>query len=148
MSNNLSKLFENISRQCSCPVSIANSNYDFGYGLYYNQRSYGYACQIEIKTVGNVAENVAVLLHEKVHSEHENNECKCMQQHDRTLSEYHAFKESLQAALKLDSVDAVKESMKIVRYALEHNVYPNPHTKAAKRIIRLKLWKKALEYIA
>ena len=93
----------------------------------------------------NPIQQLSSLSHELRHAECEVNRCSCSYpDDDRALSEYHAGIAQVRYALRHTSVSGL---MKHVFYhiATQLNSGSRPHAIAARRIIKLKTWKK-LEY--
>jgi len=142
---NKRKLFSQLVSDCSIPVIVKQTN-DEAYGGYYSKRNYPSNCRIEINSLDNIAHDIVSLLHEQVHYRHENENCRCMNRSCRTLAEYHAYKEGLQAAIKLGNKDIIKETILLIQGQAEKN-FTNSHRTAAKKVMRLKLWQKALKWL-
>lgn len=138
--------FNQIADECSCPVYLKNADDGFSVGTYYDKRNFPRTSKIVIMSIGNKAENIVHLIHEKIHLEHETKNCKCMSLNKRTLAEYHAYKGGLQTALKLNDKNIIEETLLLISGQAE-TIGGNPHKIAAKKIMKLKLWQKALDFI-
>lgn len=138
--------FQQLAEQCSCPVRLKQNQFYSG-GLYYHRRVYADRQRIEINSIGNKAEDIVSLIHEKIHLDHETNNCGCIELTNRTLSEYHAYKEGLQIALKLGNKDVIKETILLIE-SQANLPDSNCHTIAAKKTVKLKIWQKCKDYLA
>lgn len=138
--------FNTIAKKCPCPVILTRNCLNTT-SYYYSKAVYANKRRIEINSMGNYAEDIVSLIHEKVHAEHETKKCKCMNLTNRTLAEYHAYKEGLQIALKSGKKAIIKKTILLIKSQAELN-YPNEHTSAAKRVMKLKIWQKCLDYLA
>lgn len=142
----LDGLFTRLVEQTPCLVKIIASERDIGQYYSTNQYTSRSIPHIEIESTGDKAENVVSLLHEKVHAEHEKNGCKCMDLSSHTFSEYHAFRDSLKAALKFGDKKIVKLMLRDINKETNRNDQC-VHRSAARRIVKLKLWQKALDFV-
>lgn len=142
----LDELFGQLVKQTPCPVRVETSYRDIGRYYSTNQYTSRPIPYIEIESTGNNLENVISLLHEKAHAAHEKNNCKCMNVDNHTLAEYHAFRDSLKTALKLNDKEIVKLIIRDIKKAAR-DVDQNAHRSAARRIVKLKLWQKALDFV-
>lgn len=134
--------FDNIADQCSCPVELIDSNESIGW--YYHRQIHGSKCRIEIETTGDKTKDITSLLHEQAHSKHDDKGCKCMDgRFNKTLAEYHAYKDGLQTALKLGDKNVIRCTIDMIKSQARLD-YPDPHRTAAKKVMRLKLWQKAI----
>lgn len=147
----MNALFAQIVEQTPCPVKIEidDTIQHLSEGFFQSKDRFHSDAFIVIKTIDNDnnIESIVSLLHEKVHAEHEKNGCKCMSLSDnQLLAEYHAYKDGIKAALKLNNKEVLIATIKYIDY-LRILPYQSTHRTAARRIVKLKLWQKALDFV-
>ena len=139
------EIYQQLIVQCPCPVNtIKISSENESIGVYYAKRSYAPA--IEIYSRRNQSEDVVNLIHEKIHADHDAKNCECMVSYDKTLAEYHAYKEGLQIILKFNSKHIIREALLLIRGQTEL-FQECCHKTAAKKVMKLKIWEKCENYL-
>lgn len=92
-------------------------------------------------------QKIATLAHEIGHANCYEKNCKCMRNLDHTEREIHAMKFQLRWLLKHEQKDSLKwETDHIIKQA-NGSVSRLYYLKAAKHIMKLKLWQECLNYI-
>ena len=135
--------FDCIAEECSCPVKKIDGF--SSRGCYYAARHRGDKSRIEVYSTGDNAENIATLLHEQAHHQHELDGCVCIELRNQSMAEYHAYRDSLKAAIQLNRIDVVIKVIDLIREQSELKRIRNPHRTAARKVMKLKLWNKALD---
>ena len=102
---------------------------------------------IEISNGLEHYQKIATSIHEIGHAKCYEKNCKCMRNPDHTEREIHAVKFQLRWLLKYKQKEGLKwETDSIIRQANGHASY-GYYIKAAKHIMKLKLWQKCLNYL-
>lgn len=148
---------ENLIELCPCEVKFDSLSIHCvgGQGCYWatDQREWGSG--IEIGYTDSESRKLYTLAHETGHALCDAKECKCgigSDHHgDRTKSEYHAFKFCGEWLLKNKCKGALRYFVKSVGQLAVFNPqidrpYLSAHTKACRKIKKLKLWEKCVEY--
>jgi len=131
MDNKLQELID----LCPCPIEFETSG---NLGGFYHPRSR----TITIAKQLSDEEQFAVLSHEMKHAECHLTNCHCWGS-EMYLTEYHAY--YAQVLECTDHIPALKLSMDWIRWVVKQTVSWPDHAKAAKRLVRTKLWQKALK---
>lgn len=126
------------------PVSFTDTvipGYD---AMYWHEGIFSGKAHIEINSNLTEAQKIASLLHETAHAICVVKNCKCMKNPDKTEREIHAYISELRELLKHKQTEGLKDTITKLKYAAKGNNY---YAKAAKQIMKLKLWKKCLKFI-
>lgn len=99
---------------------------------------------IEIKDDLETSEKISALIHEISHAKCHEKNCDCVESPDYTKREIHAFKFQLKWLLKHKQKESLKDAMAVIKEGLNRHDH---YLKAAKHIMKLKLWKKCVEFI-
>ena len=117
-------------------------------GMYYHTKKHtGKEAYIEILNRLDDCEKIRTLIHEIAHANCGAKNCKCMKNPDHTKREIHANRFVLSWLLKHKQKEALKEEMEQLTQQANGNTCRAYYEKAAKHIIKLKLWHKCLDYI-
>jgi len=106
---------------------------------------------IKINKNQSISEKIVDLLHEGTHAQHDLQGCKCMNdeakenENEQILAEYHAMQETLKIAHRWQDKQIMKAAIDVVQMALVCDSYS--HSKAAKKIMKLKSWKKYKNFL-
>lgn len=125
---------------------VNNSSYWAGAYFKINESVTGKA-YIEILNKLDNYQKIITLTHEIAHANCDTKGCKCMKNPDYTEREIHANKFTLSWLLKYKQKEALKQEMKsLTAQANGYSKYEH-YVKAAKHIMKLKLWQKCLDYV-
>ena len=120
------------------PVKIKYTDICREYGIFCDG-GYIPAAKIIIidNTVINSKREATVLLHEIGHAKCHEKNCKCINRKNHTLGEYHAYRFVMKYAITNSTL--IEGFVKDVKLGLNYDLV---HIIAAKRIMKLKGWKK------
>jgi len=114
-----------------------------------------FKCKIEIRGSASEPEKLASLAHEIGHALCFSKKCKCMKDahepgehlgYNAILAEYHAMKFCIKWLLKNKQKEALINEVSLLEREVKE-IGSIAHSEAAKKIMKLKLWKKALKFI-
>lgn len=91
----------------------------------------------------SLCEQIISLHHELAHCECIRKNCKCIS--NKVLLEYHAFKQTLQWTWKTKDKQLIKAAVGLVKW--NYTNAKDEHFEAAKKVMKLRLWRKALKFI-
>lgn len=116
-------------------------------GVYFdNTHSSGYR-HIEIRDDLTDNQKIGVLIHEIGHAICNEKSCRCMQNPDHLKREIHASKFVLLQLLKYKQKEILKNEMECLTRQANGNSNYEYYIKAAKHVMKLKLWQKCLNYV-
>lgn len=139
-SNNMNNKLQELIELCPCAVAFGNAGgYDGGYCTSTNT--------ITIEDKLNEHQRFSVLAHELQHAECQRTNCVCRKHKvGGFLREYHAYKSQIVRCL--GNIPALKASTGAIRFGADDSVIFSSlpgHIKACKRLVKTKLWRKALK---
>lgn len=122
-------------------------NNPFFVGVYYRNKEYMGKARIEILDDLSTDQKIATLVHEIAHAICDVKNCRCMQNPDHTKREIHAVKFTLSWLLKHKQKELLQQEINQLRR--QANGYSNYdyYIRAAKHIMKLKLWQKCIDYL-
>ncbi|KKN19125.1 hypothetical protein LCGC14_0948810 [marine sediment metagenome] len=118
-------------------------------GIYYQGETKGYTgkARIEILAELDNCQKMSTVVHEIGHAQCDARDCKCMKNSDYTEREIHAYKFTLSWLLKHKQKKTLKQEIYSLRRQASGDTCSEYYTKAAKYIMKLKLWQKCLDYV-
>jgi len=135
------------------PINYVNK-WRYEHGAFFPKFSTFY-CRIEINKDLSEDVKLATLAHEVGHALCYKKGCKCMEYaHELgthisskyTMTEYHANKFAIKFLLENKQKEALKDIIKVILEDSQ-DYFNGAHQKACKKIMKLKLWKKALDFV-
>lgn len=102
---------------------------------------------IEISTELENYQKISTLVHEIGHAKCYEKNCKCMKNSDHAKREIHALKFQLRWLLKYKQKGGLKWEMDSLIKQANGQACRTYYVKAAKHIMKLKLWQKCLDFI-
>lgn len=102
---------------------------------------------IEIHAKLEDYQKIAILAHEIGHAKCYEKNCKCMKNSDHTEREIHATKFELRWLLKCKQKNSLRWEMNDIIKQVNGCTLRLYYLKAAKHIMKLKLWQKCLDYV-
>ena len=137
-------MIEVLKRLASVPVIFTNLD---ALGTFFWKKSSSalyFDKRIEIDKSLQQHQRIAVLSHEVGHALCFEKDCKCFEGRDIIQREFHAHKYALKFLLKYKQKKALKWMMKdIIERSHDNPFFEKP----LKRLMKLKLWQKCLDYI-
>ena len=136
-------MIETLKRLSPVPINFKKMN---SMGLYHHINIFmSYSSHIEISNSLGKYRRMSVLAHEVGHAQCDAKNCNCMiNRNNHTLAEMHAFKFALNWLLKHKQKRALKVTINNINMCAGD---PDHYAKAAKHIMKLKLWQKCLNFV-
>ena len=132
------------------PVKFTNDIYNPHFaGVYYEGETKGYTGKARIEIADDLTncQKIRVLVHEIGHAICDMKNCKCMSNPDHVKREIHANKFVLSWLLKHKQKEALKQEILQLEGQANGQTCYGYYEKAAKHVMKLKLWQKCINYI-
>jgi len=149
---------ERLVELCPCSVEFDSPDREPNGACYWDSVQYFWGTRgplVEIGSSENEAETLYSLAHETGHALCDAKKCSCgmgsYNHSDRTMSEYHAMKFAAKWLFDHKCKGGLRVAIRsIERQAMFNTVFDSPrlsaHCKAARRLVKLKLWAKCVAY--
>jgi len=124
-------------------IGVPIDGYEFIGRCYYTRNLFDSKLQPHIEIRNDLSEHrkIACLLHEISHAKCYEKKCRCSKSTNKLKAEIHAFTYTLKWLLKYKYRQTLKIEMQCIK-----NYSTGLYYKAAKHIMRTRLWKKCLRY--
>ena len=137
-----------LKRLSPVPIEFVDEMQCWGYdGMFWYKNSTLGHPYIELLDSLKEHEKIATLAHEIGHALCNEKNCKCLKIYEKNpvLTEIHAFKCELKWLLKHKQKEALKYEIRGLKSYIENR--SDHYVDVAKRIMKLKLWQKCLNFI-
>lgn len=142
--------FNRLKKLSPVPIHFVNEIYNPNWcGVYYGSHTNQTGKELSIEIIDSLTDSqkTITLVHEIGHALCDSKGCECMKSPDHTQREIHAYKFTLKYLMKHKLKAELKSEIAQIIHQANGNTSYAYYQKTAKHIMKLRLWRKCLDYV-